>query len=134
MSVAADIITRLVAQGVGTYGVDLFKSSKAIIPAGDGPYVTVSELGGVAPTRIQNKASAATQRPNVQVLTRAMTESAARARAWAAYQALDGIFNTTIGGIFYLRIVAKQEPTDMGLDGANRLQFVFTVEVEKEPS
>jgi hypothetical protein len=134
MSLGTDLVTRLVAQGVGVLGTSLFMSSKAVIPAGNGPYTTVSELGGVGPTRIQNKAGAATQRPTAQVLTRAMTESVARAKAWEAYQALDGIFNTTIGTTFYLRIVAKQEPTDMGLDGAGRIQFVFNVETEKQPT
>ena len=134
MSFGTDLITRLVAQGVGTFPGSLFQGSKAVIPAGAGPFITVSELGGVAPTRKQNQTAAATQRPTAQVLVRALTEPAARAKAWDAYQALDGIFNTTIGTTFYLRIVARQEPTDMGLDGAGRIQFVFNLEAEKQPS
>ena len=134
MSVLDDLVARLVGQGVGTLGTNLFVSSKAPIPTGAGPYLSLNEVGGVAPTRTQNASTIATQRPTVQVLTRALTTSAARTMAWNAYQALDGVFNTTLSGTFYLRIVAKQEITDMGLDGSGRIQLVFNLEIEKQPS
>lgn len=134
MSFLDDLAAKLVADGVGVIDISLFMSSKAVIPAGDGPYITVSETGGIAPTRIQNKAAAATQRPTAQVLVRASTYPIARAKALAAYQSLDGTFNATIGTTFYLRLVARQEPTDMGLDAQSRAQVVFNVEAEKQPS
>lgn len=142
MSFLDDLAQRLQDAGIGTLGTSIFESSAAVIPTGMGPYITVSETGGMAPTRIQNKLGSATQRPMAQILVRAgriagVQEAwpAARAKAWAAYQALDGLFNVTLSGTAYLRVVARQEPTDMGLDAiGNRVQVVFNVEAEKAPS
>lgn len=142
MSFLDDMATRLVSQGVGTLGVNLFISSAAIIPTGMGPYLSLNETGGLAPTRVMNARLPNTQRPTAQVLVRAgriasVQEAypAARAMAWLAYQALDGNFNVTIGGAFYLSVMARQEPTDMGLDATGlRVQVVFNIQAEKSAS
>jgi hypothetical protein len=128
-----DLASVLVAAGVGVEGASLFLTAAAVIPTGAGPYLTLSETGGVAPTRVQNSRPPNTQRPTVQVLTRG-APVAMRAMAKAAYFALDGIFNTTINGVFYLSVTARQEPTEMGLDANNRLQCVFNLNIEKAPS
>lgn len=133
MSLLDDLATRLVAQGVGVLGTSIFLSSKAIIPTGTGPYLSLNMTGGVAPTRIQNKTSANTLRPTVQVLVRASTFQVAYVMALAAFQALDGIFNTSLSSTFYLKITARQDITDMGLDGSGRIQLVFNIDVEKVP-
>lgn len=142
MSVLDDLVTRLEAQSVGTGGTDIFTGSGAAIPLGMGPYLSLTEYGGLAPTRVQNKSSAASARPMVQVLVRAGRISgvqeaypAARAMAWAAYQALDGVIGVVLNGVIYISIRARQEPADMGMDATgNRVQVVFNVEIEKQPS
>jgi hypothetical protein len=134
MPFLTEVSQRLVDQGVGALGTTIFVGSASVIPTGSGPYLTVSETGGSPPTRIQNQSSAATQCPTAQVLVRALTEQAARAMISAAYVALDGIYNTLLSDVFYLKLVARQEPTDMGLDGSGRIQFVFNIEAEKQPS
>lgn len=132
-----DLAARLVTQGVGVISgpnINIFWSSRAVLPAGDGPYLTMAETGGIAPTRVQSKVGAATKRPSAQIIARAATEAAARAMIDAAYAALDGVFNTTINGTYYIKIVARQEPTDMGFDATGkRIQFVFNVETERNP-
>ena len=141
MAVLDDLSARLVARGVGTLGVNIFASSAAVIPVGMGPYLTLNDTGGVAPTRVQNKPTPNTKRPTVQVLVRAgriagvqEAYQAAMAMSLAAYAALDGIFNITLSGIFYLSIKARQEPTDMGLDATGtRVQVVFNVDAERAP-
>ena len=147
MSLLDDLAARLVAQGVGTLAVgnpppanSIFVGSAAVIPVGMGPYITLSETGGMTPTRVQNQAGAKTQRPTVQVLVRAgriigVQEAypAARATSRLAYQALDGVFNTMLSGSFYLSVTARQEPTDMGLDATGlRVQVVFNLNVERQ--
>jgi len=128
-----DIAAKLVADNVGVLGTSIFLSSAALIPNGPGPYMTISETGGVAPTRKQNQSQAATQRPTAQVLVRATNYVAARSMCRAAYTSLDGIFNTTLSGTFYLSITARQEPTDMGSEsGTGRVQIVFNIEAEKQ--
>lgn len=134
MSFLDDVAARLVAQGVGTLGTNIFLSSKAVVPTGNGPYLSLIETGGTGPTRVHNKAGASTLRPTAQVLTRAVSYPAARAMAKAAYDALDGVWNTTLSGTFYQKITARQEPTDIGLDGAGRVMVVFNVDAQKQPS
>lgn len=130
-----EIATRLVAQGVGTLGTNIFASSAAVIPEGLGPFLTVIETGGSGPTRIQNQSGAATQRPTAQIAVRAKDYATARLMAKNAYDALDGLFNTTLSGTFYVSITARQEPTDLqGPDGAGRVVVVFNIDAEKYPS
>lgn len=139
MSVLDDLAAKLVADGVGVMGTGtyaanaIYLSSAAVIPAGAGPQITLSETGGVAPTRIQNKGAVATIRPTVQVLVRATSYAVARAKSLAAYQSLDGNFNATINGNFYLSIMARQEPTDMAQTAGSAL-IVFNLDIEKAPS
>ena len=142
MSFLDDMAGLLVTAGVGTLGANIFISSAAVIPVGMGPYLSIGETGGVAPTRVQNSRLPNTQRPSAQILVRAgriagVQEAwpAARAMSWLAYQALDGNFNVTIGGAFYLSVQAKQEPTDMSLDSTGlRVQVVFNIQAEKSAS
>jgi hypothetical protein len=129
-----EIKDRLVAQGVGVFGSNIFLGSKAVIPPGPGPYLTLIETGGMALTRVQNKASANTQRPTAQVAVRGISYTTTRSMLKAAYDALDGIFNTTLSGTFYHKVTARQEPTDIGQDADGRPTIVFNIEAEKLPS
>lgn len=129
-----ELANRLVAQGVGVHGSNIFLGSGAVIPTGDGPYLSLTETGGSAPTRVHNYPGAHTQRPTAQVLVRAKSYSTALTMARAAYVALDGIFNTVLSGTFYQKLTVRQEPTDIGLDDPGRRMIVFNVEAEKQPS
>lgn len=132
MAFLEEIAGRLVDQGVGVIGTNIFLSSAARMPVGNGPYLTLTETGGAAPTRVHNKTSANTKRPSAQILVRASTEQATKTMIEAAYNALDGVYNTILGGTFYISITAAQEPTDMGLD-PSRLQLVFNINAERQP-
>lgn len=125
-----DLRDRLVAQGVGVYGSNLFLGSKAKIPIGDGPYISLTETGGPEATRIHNKDGANTRRPTAQVLVRAKYYDEARAKIEVVYGSLNGIFNTTLGTTFYQKIIARQEPESIGLDSNERVMLVFNVEAE----
>ncbi len=125
-----EISARLVAQGVGIVGSNIFLGSKAVIPDGDGPYLSLTETGGSAPTRIHNRSVANTRRPTAQILVRAKSYLVARTMAASAYGALDGVFNTMLSGVFYQSITARQEPTDIGLDALKRPMIVFNIDAE----
>lgn len=129
-----ELAARLVAQGVGALGSNIMLGSRAVIPPGEGPFLTIIETGGSAPTRVHNKSGANTQRPTAQITVRAMKYPVALTMARAAYNALDGVFNTVLSGTFYQSITARQEPTDIGLDDPGRVMLVFNIEVEKQPS
>lgn len=136
MSFIADIITRLEAQSVGTFNTNIFSGARPVIPAGDGPFLSIAETGGTSSMKTQNDTGV--QRPTAQLVARARKELIARGMLKAAYDALggaNGLFNITLSGTFYLSIKARQEPTDMGtVDGAGRALFVFNIETEKQPS
>lgn len=135
MSFLDEIANRLVAQGVGVLNTSIFRSSKATIPPGPGPFITITETGGSGPTRVHNKSGASTQRPTAQIMVRASTYETARAKAKEAYDALDGVYNTTLSGTFYQSITARQEPTDIAPDdGAGRAMVAFNIDAEKLPS
>lgn len=129
-----ELANYLVAQNVGVKGSSIYLGSNAVIPTGDGPYMTLTETGGSAPSRVHNYAGAHTQRPTAQIAVRAKSYSVARAMAKAAYLALDGVFNTTLSGTFYQKITARQELTDIGLDDVGRPLIVFNIDAEKQPS
>jgi hypothetical protein len=132
-----EIASRLVSAGVGVLGTTLFLSSAAKLPSGNGPYITLTETSGVANgarNRVHNEAGTHVQSPGAQVAVRAMSYVEARTKAKAAYAALDGTWNTTIAGVFYQQIVARQQPTDLGLDEAGRVVVVFNIDAIKQPS
>lgn len=129
-----EIAAYLVAQGVGVIGSSIFKGSKALIPVGDGPYISLTETGGSAPLRVHNERGAHVQRPTVQVLVRAKSYIVARQKAKDVYVVLDGVFNTALSGVFYQSITARNDPTDIGLDSEERPMISFNLQVEKQAS
>jgi hypothetical protein len=113
----------------------IFRTSNAVIPTGDGPYLLLVEYGGMDSAKTQN--NTATERPTAQISSRAKSSSVAWAQLKAAYDALggpNGLHNVELSGVKYLRLVARQNITDSGKDGAGRPLFVFNIEAEKAPS
>ncbi len=127
-----EIAAYLVAQGVGVLGSSIILGSRGVIPTGDGPYLSLTETGGMRPTRIHNKTAANTRRPSAQILVRAKSYRTARTMIEAAFTALDGVYETTLSGVRYHSITADQEPNDIGLDEKERPMIVFNITVEKQ--
>lgn len=135
MALLDEIAARLTAQGVGAVNSVIFMGSRAVLPSGDGPYVSLIETGGLDPAHTQN--GTATERPTVQITTRAKDYPTARTKALAVYNALggaNGLSNVTLSGTFYLRVKPRQSVTDSGLDESGRLRLVFNIDVEKATS
>lgn len=126
----------LVAQGVGVYNTNIFIGSKALIPTGAGPYLTLADTGGSGSSRTHN--NTATERPSLQLSARATAAPAARAMLVAAYAALggaNGLHNVILNGVSYLSITARQSnPVDIGSDDAGRAMFSLNFDAEKQPS
>lgn len=131
-----ELISVLVADGVGTYGTNIFMSTKAAIPSGVGPYLSLIETGGSGPDRTQNRVlRPAYQRPAAQIVARAASYPAARLMAQAAYNSLVKIRNQVILGVAYREVRPLQEPNDLlGLDAQGRATVVFNVIGDKRPS
>lgn len=128
-----EIAAKLVADAVGVVGSSIFLGSKAVIPTGAGPYLSLVETGGTGPKRVQDSRRS-TRRPTAQVLSRATNYQVARAMIEAAYLSLDGLFNVSLSGTFYQSVTARQEPTDIGLDDAGRARIAFNIDAQKSPS
>jgi hypothetical protein len=124
-----DLGAVLIEHGVGTPGLNMFYSTRALIPPGVGPYIILIATGGMAPDYVQNDTTGpAYQHPGAQVLTRGGDPQATMAKALAAYYALAGVCNRYINGNWYLSIKPTQEPRDIGEDDTgNRVQIVFNV-------
>lgn len=130
-----EVAAALQTAGVGVIGTSIFVSSKAIVPTGVGPYIVLIETGGSGSSKTQN--DTATERPTAQISCRAASYLTARAMLKAAYVALggaNGVYNQTLSGVDYLSITARQNPTDIGLDGAGRAMVAFNIDAEKQPS
>lgn len=135
MALLDELISLLETAGVGTEDTDIFQTSKSLIPAGVGPYLSLVETGGTAPENTHNAVSTpAYQRPTVQILVRAESPADSAEMIRAAYDALVGVRNTTVSSVFYREIRPMQEPTDLGLDSTGRHRMAFNVMVVKRPS
>lgn len=84
----------LIDAALVTVGVDVFLSTKATMPPGDGPYTTIIDTGGIAPLETQDGQEI--ERRACQVTIRAKDYDTGRTLALAEWRALDGIRNTTI--------------------------------------
>lgn len=89
-----DIVKILVAAGVAQANVDIFIGAVATLPAGDSAYTTIFETGGMAPEETHNGGKY--ERMTAQLLTRASNYATARDKAFAIYNALDGIRNRDV--------------------------------------
>jgi hypothetical protein len=91
-----DVVAVLVAASVGVEGESIFASSKAIIPRGDGPVLSVRQTGGASPLGTHNDGAAAYRMPGVQVTVRGGKWAEADAMAQAAYAALVAVRNQAL--------------------------------------
>jgi len=129
-----EIANLLVNQGVGIVNASILLGSRAQIPVGDGPFLTLTETGGTGAMRMHNSS---TERPTAQVYVRAKTPAYARAMIRAAYDALggpDGLHNIELDGVTYLTLIPRQQPTDTGADEAGRVTYSFNIDAEKQRS
>jgi hypothetical protein len=91
-----ELVRILEDDSVGVFNIDIFGSSKAAIPQGDGPYLSIISTGGTGPIRIQNQAAPAYFRPTALIVVRGAVNAQARAMAFAAYDALAKVVNQTV--------------------------------------
>lgn len=130
-----DLISILEGAGVATYGVDLFVGSKAVIPAGDGPFVSLIETGGSAPEGTHNLVDVpAYVRPSAQVVCRGTDYLTVRSKAQDVYLAFYGVMNQVVNGTYWRSIDIKQEPFDLNVDEKGRARVVFNIDCVKRLS
>lgn len=127
-----DLKTLSVAGGVSAGSILL--SSYAKIPAGDGPFLSIIETGGTAPDRTQGVAGNAYENPGAQFLARGASYTAARAMLVLAYNAVTGVQNQTVNGVWYVSIRPLQSQfIDLLSDEVGRARVAFNVLGNKRP-
>jgi hypothetical protein len=139
-----DIVTLLQDAGVGTLNEDIFVTSKATVPmlSSGAATITITETPGSGPERTQNRViRPAYIRPSAQILARADSAIAARAKAQQAYDALVPVRNVLVyrepqsfqlSG-WYREINPLQEPFDAGVDDRKQARFSFNVIAVRRP-
>jgi hypothetical protein len=75
---------------------NVFGSTMAAIPSGNGPFLSVIETSGTLPEWIHNETTPAILRPTALIVARAAAYVDARTMARAAYGALSTVHNQTI--------------------------------------
>lgn len=91
-----EVMSILVAAGVGVFGTNMFGATKSEIPNGDGPFLSVISTGGPAGIRTQNVAGVAYEQATAQVAVCAGDAVAARGMAWAAFNAIAPVVNQAV--------------------------------------
>lgn len=89
-----EVLKRLNSLGLATGGVDTFIGRSPVIPAGDGPYISIIDTGGSFTDRAHG--GEAYESLSMQIVIRALDSEVGRTRALAIWRALDGVYNTAI--------------------------------------
>lgn len=136
MAVLDELATHLQTAGVGIIGTSLFKGG---IPA-DAPLVAIQddlvalvEIPGLPPVHVHSAVQASFENPVCQILVRGQPYgyAGARAKAQAAFVALDGLSNVDLNGIRYLWIQSLQSPFFLRTDELSRPILAFSVRCAK---
>jgi hypothetical protein len=118
-------------QGIGTVGTDIFNG---IIPDSPDALVSLIEYGGVSPVHALGGGNAKWERPQVQVVVRATTYSAARTKIETIYKLLHKLTNTALSSVLYLMIEAVQSPFFLRRDESTRVLLACNFQISKELS
>lgn len=127
-----DLGAYLVSQSLGVLGQTLFLGAMPLehpTLAAIDEVLALLETPGAPALHVHSKAAPDVERPTVQVVVRGAPHGyvAARTRAQDAFVALASVHNQTLGGNFYLEVVALQSPWWLYTDEQQRPHIVFNV-------
>jgi len=132
-----DLVWLIEQAGLGTYGTDLFKGTKAAIPiTGAGPFTTLIATGGASPEGTHNMTDLpAYVHPSAQIVVRAELYDVAEAHVKALYELLYPIRNRMVNGTWWRQVTYLQsEALDLGRDDNGRVRLAFNIDVVKRYS
>lgn len=127
-----DIAQFLEAEGCGTRSVNLFRG---FLPDTPDEVTVIYETGGLPPEMAMSPDGGVVQkRPSVQVVCRgkARDYDTPRTMAQAAYDALAGMPEQTIGGTRYTYARPRQEPFGFGRDANSRVLVACNYDVMRD--
>lgn len=131
-----DITSILVNAGVGVDGQTIFIGSRASLPDGDPPFITIHIEGGGPPEGTHNSTLLpAYVNPSAQIVARGKSYAAAEILAWAAYAAIFPIRNRFVNGTWWRSVkMTQSEPFDLGEDVNSRPRLAFNFDCIKRLS
>jgi hypothetical protein len=126
-----DIGAALETAGVGTQGTDLFLS---VMPETPDTCVAVVEVAGIEPVDVFRDSAPIIETPRLQVLSRARRADDAKTKARAAWLALAGVGEGTVGGgnKRWLNIDVVQSPFMIGRDENDRVIYGFNAQAWRD--
>ena len=127
---ADDIADRLVAQGLGTKGVDIFRSFD---PGRPDDAILIYRLGGAGFIDAMGAQAKVIEQPTAHIIVRGKKPSDAETKANQVVLALHKYVGT-LNGTRYLFIRALQSPLDVGPDENGRTRYAINFRVTKELS
>lgn len=129
-----EIASRIASQNIGVVASSIFMGRGAVLPVGDGPFLTIVETGGTGSERTQQNALA---RPTAQLMVSAGNFKAALDTARKVFNTLggdDGLHNIDLSGVRYVSLTARQQPYEIGPDQRGRPRVAFNIDATKVPS
>jgi hypothetical protein len=131
MATLVDIGTYLDTQLASlTLGTNLFLGR---LPDSPDKCVALLEYGGSTPiSTLGSDAMPRMEMPRIQVLSRDVAYSDARALAISVWQVIEGILNETLSGTLYQRVSAVQSAFPLERDSVQRVLFAQNFQVFKE--
>jgi len=128
MTVALELATYLASQGVGTLDDTLFVGREPDAP--DTAMAVLEYPGG--PLDYTHDLTIRYEHPRLQLWSRSVLYSEARANAEAMYGALLLVVNQALSGVRYLRVTPLQPPFVLQRDANERTVCIFNAECFKE--
>jgi hypothetical protein len=119
-----EIAEWLDAQGLGTYGTDIFAGQ---LPPSPDTAIAVILFGGGPPLATFGE-PLAIQRPTVQILVRGATYETGRDKVEIAYRLLSALHNVLIDDVWYMGCNALP-PSFIGADANGRAMFSMNAEL-----
>lgn len=89
-----EIVKLINNAGYGTLGVDIFIGPTAVIPVGDGPYISIIDTGGISPSETHNGGKK--ESLSFQIIVRAVDYVTAETRSLNIWRTLDGKRNIDV--------------------------------------
>lgn len=125
------IIQRLVDQGVGIEGTTIAAGNDDVAePVDQAEYIVVHEYGGQFPEGTHNEGHLAQRKPSFQIVAKADRYPNAGQLAERAFLAMN-VVNTTIKGIFFLKIRPMQDPFELPADRNGKARVAFNIETQR---
>jgi len=134
-----DVIAKLEGAKLGSYGINIFRGAKAVlpdvVPPGVKAIISVARTGGGGDVGTHNRSrdGVSYETPSAQLVFRAPDYVDAEESAEAAYAALNFV-DQFVNGTWWRKCQPQQEPFELPADEKGRVRFAFNIGCEKRPS